>query len=459
MKIKIIDPTICQTDSPKELKEFLTVKKTFWKQAGPYKKEHQDYDSPLVDKRGFFLTGFLPRVIRACKTRSIPIEIEGSIEKIQYDPSMQYPTIKLFEDQKVLVEKTLQIQRGIIQSPTGTGKTVLCYAILHSLKSKKSLVICPSKSIMSQTAKEFKENFRMKVSVFGDGEKDLSGDIVIGLINSLNKLKPVAYCDLFDVIIVDEVHHCSSIPTEKEKQNNEMGMYYKFLTGCLAPVRVGLTATVDEEGTERAMAAEGLIGPVIGKFTFGEAVETKRIAKPKLKLIPIPINLNTKEVRSYHDVYNIGIVFNRIRNNIIADYIVEQTKLGKTSLVFVKFIPHAEKLTEMIKSKGVPCEYVIGEVKDREREEIKIQLSNKKLMCVVATAAWREGVNLPALDIVINAAGYLSEKPTIQMAGRVLRIAEGKTEGIIVDFLDSGRYLADHCVKRLLTYAELGWLE
>jgi superfamily II DNA or RNA helicase len=449
MKIKIIDPTICQTDSPKILKEFLTVKKTFWKQ-GQYAKERNEYNSPLVDRSGNFLTGFLPRVFRECKTRNIPIELEGALPKLKYDQKLEYPTITLFEDQEKLVRKALEIQRGIIKSPMGTGKTILAYAILHPLKFNKAIVLCSSKEINTQTALEYTNSFNKKISVFDSKTKDLSGDIVIGLINSINKLDPTVYCDLFDAILIDETHHASSLD----------GMYAKFLLGCLAPMRIGLTATTDPEGSENAMSAEGLVGPIIGEFTFKEAVEKKRISKPRLKLLPIPPNQNIRDLRTYQDIYHLGIVFNRIRNNIIADFICEEAiKSEKTSLIFVKLLAHVDILMRIINERGVPCKYVSGETSSEERRIIKEAIRKKELMVGIATKAWTEGTNIPELDIAFNAAGYKSEKPVIQMGGRCLRVSKGKIEGIIGDCLDSGKYLADHCIHRLLTYAELGWLE
>jgi len=446
MKIKIIDHVHCQADSPKILKEFLTVRRTFWKK-GLYHQERTEYDHPLIDKQGMFLSGFLPRVVKNLEKRGISTEIEGEFEKAKYKWPIIYPEITLWEDQKKMVQIALEQQRGIFQAPTGTGKTVLCYAIIYPLMPCKALVICPSKSIMSQTAREFHDKFSLKTSVYGDGTKDLSGDVVVGLINSLHRIPPEEYCSLFDVVIADETHHLSLD-----------GMYYKFLTNCLAPVRIGLTATADKEGTEKAMAFEGLLGPMIGKFTFGEAVEAKRIAKPKMILLPIPINSNLRDIRTYQEIYRIGIVYNRVRNSIIVKFIAEQAKEGKTAIVFVKLLDHASILLGMMREKGVLCEYVSGEVDDRERQRIKSLLRTKQINCVISTSVWKEGLDLPELSIVANCAGYLSDKPVIQMAGRVLRIAEGKTEGIIVDFLDCGKYLSEHCVRRLLTYAELGWL-
>jgi superfamily II DNA or RNA helicase len=254
-------------------------------------------------------------------------------------------------------------------------------------------------------------------------------------------MEPEEYCTQFDIVIVDEAHHVASIPTDREIADGKIGMYYKFLTGCLSPMRIGLTATTDKDGSERAMAAEGLLGPVIGRFTFEDAVKAERIAKPRVKLIAVPINTNIRELSTYHDIYNIGVVFNRIRNNIVTDFIAEQAKAGKTSLAFVKLLEHADILVNLLKNKGVPCEYVSGEISGKERERIKLLLESGEVKCVVATSAWREGVNIPKLDMVINVAGYLSEKTALQMAGRALRVSEGKEEGVIVDFLDSGKVL------------------
>jgi len=448
LNIKIIDPIVCQTDKPEELKEILTVTKTFWKKGSFGRKEKRQYKASLVNKDGHFLFGFLPRVIKQCELRKIPTNTIGEIPKVKYKKGFQYPHLTLFPDQEKIVKNALEIQRGIIKSPTGTGKTVIMYAIISPLISSKSLIICSSKSILVQTKNKFEE-WGFKTSVFDGKTKDLSGEVVVGLINSLHNLPIEKHCSIFDAVLIDETHHVSSLE----------GMYHQFLSKSLAPMKIGLTATPNEElGSEAQMASEGLIGPILGLFTFEEAVKAKRIAKPKLKLLPAPVNTNIKEVRTYHEIYKIGIVFNRLRNNMIADYIVEQASNGKTCLVFVRLIEHMDIVISLLRKKGVSCEAISGEVESSTRETTKKKLIEKKIMAVVATTAWREGVDIPQLDVVINAAGYLSEKPIIQMAGRALRISEGKEEGTIVDIIDSGKYLAEHCVRRLLVYSDLGWI-
>jgi superfamily II DNA or RNA helicase len=52
---------------------------------------------------------------------------------------------------------------------------------------------------------------------------------------------------------------------------------------------------------------------------------------------------------------------------------------------------------------------------------IKNKLINKEVRCVIATTVWREGIDIPSLDCVINAAGGKSEIMTLQGVGRGLR--------------------------------------
>jgi superfamily II DNA or RNA helicase len=313
---------------------------------------------------------------------------------------------------------------------------------------------------MKQTETEFRENFKMKTSIVAAGKKDLSGNVVISIINSLHNLEDEKYHDIFDVVIIDEAHHSSSFS----------GMFYDVLTNIIAPVKIGLTATPPDKikSPEKAMACEGLIGPVIGAFTVPEAVNIGRLTRPRLVLLNIPPNANLRDLRTYGDswagntytpgIYTMGIVKSRIRNNIIANYIRDETKKGKTALIFVKILEHATIFHQMLTEKGIKCEIVNSTVSGDKREAFRLKLHNKALQCIVATAAWKEGINIPALDIVFNAAGYQDITPVTQMAGRVLRIYEGKEEAIIGDCLDIGKYLSVHCIQRLQTYKNLEWL-
>jgi superfamily II DNA or RNA helicase len=62
------------------------------------------------------------------------------------------------------------------------------------------------------------------------------------------------------------------------------------------------------------------------------------------------------------------------------------------------------------------------------------------------------------IDYVFNAGGGKAEIAVLQIPGRGLRLAPGKTEIIIVDFIDSAKYLSEHFAERMNIYSGKGWL-
>jgi len=254
--------------------------------------------------------------------------------------------------------------------------------------------------------------------------------------------------NVFDVVIIDECHHLSDF----------RGEYHAILRQTFAPIRIGLTATrADGKGAQLAM--ESLLGPVIGEFTINEAREAGFMAAPIIKLTKLSKNMVTHDMRNYADVYESGVVRNLEMNRIISELVKKYSDEGLTSLVIVTQIVHGELILGMVKRLGVGAVFVNGSTETESRELTKHALNGKILKCVICTAVWKEGVNIPELNVLINAAGGKSELATIQAIGRGMRKTETKSHLVIHDFFNpSHRFLIDHFGTRLCLYFDLGWM-
>jgi superfamily II DNA or RNA helicase len=62
------------------------------------------------------------------------------------------------------------------------------------------------------------------------------------------------------------------------------------------------------------------------------------------------------------------------------------------------------------------------------------------------------GVDIPSLDALIMAGGGKSTVRVLQRIGRVIRPFPGKTDAMVMDFLDNARYLDKHSATRLAVY-------
>lgn len=456
--IEIINPIFFNILSGfNTLKPALNVQCEVWRRT-QFRKIRTVRTFPIVredeqTKKKIGFTGFIPRIKQYCRENRINLEIRTSeyhqdlIKNFHFsDESLSEVTLR--PDQQKLVDAVIQNHRGVLIAPMRSGKTVVASAILNKLKGQRALFMVPKLSLLNQTRDEFIRMGLKNVEVVTGGEKTIHGDIVIANVQTLVKIDlGTLYWDYFSAIIADEVHLMS-----KDKSSIE-----KIMRGLAAPIRIGLTATMPSEHYDKLMI-EGLFGPVIGELTQEEAKELKIMAEPKLKLIPIPEHPTLINEKSYKGTYQAGIVAYQERNEIIIDEAKKLIGEGKSVLIFVNRLEHGYNLMEVAKNKRCPLTFIQGATDNERRDNLKKALNNKMIKSILSTVIWREGVNIPTLDAVIMAAGMKSEIGTLQGAARSLTKIEGKEQGIIIDFIDIGRYLSEHFAQRMSIYVKRGWI-
>jgi superfamily II DNA or RNA helicase len=454
--IKVNDPIECSVSKYDAdfIRPILSFPSVFYR-PGMYRKERVEYNKSTMSKSKdgqtyFFYTGFLERVKKYCKEKGADYKIlnEETNQETYQEPNLQ--GIIFREDQKRLIKNALLKQRGVLKSGTGTGKTLLAAGLISSI-NKKTLFMVHTLTLVNQTASEFKKVGLKNITTYTGEDKDLTGDIVVGTVQSFSKLfdtRIPSVIDSFKIVIVDESHHCGKME----------GTYATVLKHLFCPIRIGFTATLPDK-EEAKMALEGFLGPLIDEFSLEEGIEQGILAKPIIKIIKIPTNFRVKELRNYQDVYEQGITNNKIRNEKIIDSIIPYINEGKSVLILLTRIEHGENIKQIAEQKGLNPYFVRGSTESELRDEIKTALIEKNIKLVIATTIFKEGVNLPSLDVIVNAAGGKSEIATLQSIGRGLRTTKDKTEVILIDFFDnSHRYLIEHFGERLCLYMENNWL-
>ena len=86
------------------------------------------------------------------------------------------------------------------------------------------------------------------------------------------------------------------------------------------------------------------------------------------------------------------------------------------------------------------------------------QFEQGKLKKVIATTVWNVGVSFNALEVLIRADGGGSPINDVQIPGRVSRLSEGKTHGIVHDYLDQfNSSFEKRALSRARTYKKNSW--
>jgi len=154
----------------------------------------------------------------------------------------------------------------------------------------------------------------------------------------------------------------------------------------------------------------------------------------------------------YSLVYNENIVNNMDRNRLICNLALKAKQTGKATLVSVLQIEHGEVLESMLQKVDSTAIFVNGQSKSEMRQQILKELGDGKNRIVIATNIYSEGVDMPKLSVLINAAGAASGIHSLQLLGRVLRTAPNKNKAYIVDLQDTGKFLNNHSKERVNIY-------
>ena len=399
----------------------------------------------LKIKNGYiFYAGLLDKILDYCQTNDIEVKVEdrSKEETPMYEP--QLPSISFRKDQMNLINSWLDKPRGIIVSPTGSGKTVIGFGCLSAFDNLKIIWLCHTKDLQKQAYDEaIKFGFK-SVGRIGDGYHEMDKTLTVAIRQSFKNIADM-YSHLYDIVVVDEVHHVSTL-------NNE---YSYILSRLLSPFRLGLTASEIKPGLH-TLAATGLIGPIVGELTLNEGIDLGILAKPIMKMLKTSVNQQVKNLRKYPEVYEQGIVHNLERNQLIAKTAKIHTDKKETVLIMVTQLIHGDLILAELTKISVSAILVEGLTKSENREKVKNALQNKGIHCVICSTIWKEGINIPSLNCIILACGG---KDALQALGRGLRKTSEKDVLYYYDIFDpSHRYLVEHFGIRLCWYMEHSWI-
>jgi len=417
--------TWCNRKAADALRNLLSYEYEVWekKQFGKKRKMYKRY---LIEGRNYgnyyFLSGFVDRCIDYLHKNGIEYQYTTDIPELRFNgPHLE--TIQFREYQLNLINVAIERGYGVILSPTGSGKSIILYGVISCFPVENILILVHSLDLVKQLHDGLQELGFTGTGIYSRGKP--MHRITVCTVQSYAKVAD-KWKTHWDVVIVDEGHHIG---------NPYKGWYYDALTYTKCPWRFAFTATLSDRAEAR-FALEGLIGPVIGELTMAEGQDLGFLATPEIifRVVPVPEEVrNIRRDTAYSKIYTEGIVNNWTRNAKMAFEAEREVKNSGTVLILVSRIAHIAKIIEFM---DMPVEIVQGSVSKEQRSIIKEELKNGDISCVITTIAWVEGVDIPSLSMVINAAGGISERETLQKIGRGLRKTENKNTVKIIEFMD-----------------------
>ncbi len=325
---------------------------------------------------------------------------------------------------------------AILEVGTGGGKTEIAIECIRRT-GVRTLFIVDRVELMKQTKKRIEDTLGIKVGQIGQGVMDIQ-DVTVATVQTLIKgiliysdyLKTVRFC------IFDETHKVAA------------KSYYSIsrqLQNC--DYRLGMSGTAfRDDGND--MMINAVVGYKCFDLSSKTLIDNGWLMKPNIRFIKeyMPKEqielLETlskeglvNETPNYSNYYNTFIANNVYRNEAIYNEVIKNK--DKKILILVKLVEHGKLLESMIDN----SKYLHGETNRKERDSMFKDFVEGKLSVLISTISiFAEGIDVPSLNVVLNAAANRGEVKTIQVLGRVLRKMEGKNDAQYIDFIDETKF-------------------
>jgi len=398
-------------------------------------------------------TGMLRDVFTIFAAHGIAYDLEDKRKEPAVENSIQsrkQVDFRYYQDDAIVkaTSDTLLKARCILKMPIRSGKTLTTAEIINRLKVK-TLFIVTDEMLLTQTLQVFRDYFTCPIGQVGSGEWDEQAITVATAQTLTRRSKTKEFKHLINsagLIVFDECHHL-------------VGKKWRdILLTAPAKYRIGLSATAflaqKGENERTTIWLKATCGPIIHEVSISELIDTGFLVPLNVVLIPI----NAPEVKGgWRASYEDGVVRHGPRNDATVKIAIESAENGNLVLVHAIRLDHIHEIATRLKQRGAKFNVMIGATKPENRRKRVSDFTSGTVPILVGNL-FKEGVDIPQCDVVINAAGGKSEISTIQRL-RNLTIHDGKREAYLYDFSDMhNTYLAKHALERYRVYkAESGF--
>lgn len=306
-------------------------------------------------------------------------------------------------------------RRVMVSAPCGFGKTELATAVLMAAKNngKRGAFVADRVSLVTQTGERF-DKYNLDHGVMMADHWRHRPHEPVQIISAQTVQRRGRWPDM-NMLVVDEAHNLNGAVREKLSQKD-----------CFA---IGLSATA--------------ITPGLGKYfdAVVNAPSTNRLIEKGL-LVPLRIFACTAPDMTGVKTNSNGEFDTQETTKralqVVGDVVDEYVKhgQGKKFIGFAASIAHAEELQRQFLEVGINVATYTANDQPEDRSDIvqEFRKRDSSIRGLLSVAALTRGFDVAEVEVLIMARPLRkSVAEFVQMLGRVMRTAPGKTEALVLD--------------------------
>jgi len=368
--------------------------------------------------------GYMRQLIILCRRYQVNCHIEDKRRILKKVDFSFIGRLKSF--QQNAVDRMLSKEFGTLNSPTGSGKTIMALYIIAQ-RNQPALIVVHTKELAFQWIERIESFLKIpaiEVGFIGGGKKKVGKKITVALVQSLYKCA-LEVSKHIGNLVVDECHRAPS------------RTFTEAVTEFDSKYMLGLSATPYRRD-KLSKLIFWHIGDVHHEVDKNHLIETGDV-------LPIRVITRETDFKPYFDPVNhyskmlSELTMNDERNHLIAaDVTKEAQKERGVCLVLSDRKKHCETLQSLLKYKyKISSELLTGSLSEGHRQKVIDRLNKGKVKVLIATGQLiGEGFDCKDLSTLFLATPIRFSGRVVQYLGRILRPAPGKEKAKLFDYVD-----------------------
>jgi len=340
-----------------------------------------------------------------------------------------------------------QREPAVIVLPTGAGKS-LVIAELARIAKGRVLVLAHVKELVEQNHAKY-ASYQLEAGIYAAGltRKDKDAKVIFGSIQSVARADGVFFKS-FSLLVIDECHRIS---IEEDTQYAQVIKRLRSINPSLCVL--GLTATpyrlgmgwIYQYNHPRSLmrtTEERFFKKCIYDLSLGQMIQGGYLTPPVKIDAPVAsydfssLKLSGRSARfSMNEVEDLLKDQARVTPGIV-DNIVEMAVDRQGVMIFTSSVRHAAEIMTYLPAGKAAM--VVGETASDERARIIKLFKERQLKFLVNVSVLTTGFDAPHVDLIAMLRPTESVSLYQQIVGRGLRLSEGKTDCLILDYTGVG---------------------
>lgn len=313
--------------------------------------------------------------------------------------------------------------RTLLVLPTGTGKTIV-FASLAADQVRagdRVLILAHRGELLEQAADKLQRSTGL-VSAVEKAEStclDSWYRVVVGSVQTLQRPARLERFprDYFGTIIIDEAHHAIT------------DGYRRILEHFSAAKVLGVTATPDR-GDMRNLGE--VFDSLAFEYKLTDAIRDGYLCRIMAQTVPLRLDISAVALSGGdYAVGELGTALDPYLEQIAAE-MATRCK-GRKTVVFLPLIKTSQKFRDLLNAKGFCAAEVNGQSTDRKEVLADFDAGKYNVLC--NSMLLTEGWDCPSVDCVVVLRPTKVRSLYSQMVGRGTRLAPGKKDLLLLDFL------------------------